>query len=96
MALVVPTLSLTPDLSTQVADLQSRVAALEAVIQIPSPGIVTIQATSISISTRSFDLKTDTTLSLSAGTNFNLKATGSATLLSNTTMTIKGAILNLN
>jgi hypothetical protein len=97
VALVAPTLSLTPDLSSQVADLQSRLAALETVIQIPSAGNVLIQAAnSIVISARAFQVNTDTTLTLTAGTNFSLKATGSATLLSNTTMTIKGSILNLN
>ena len=97
MALLTPTLSLTPDLNSQVADLQSRVAALEAVIQIPSPGNVVIQAANaIAISARTFQLNTDTTLTLTVGSNFTMKATGSATLMASATMTIKGTIVNVN
>ena len=92
MAILSTTLTpvLTPDLSTQVSDLQARVAKLEAVLQISSTGDVLI--------------KSDTAIKLDAGTTLTLKASSSATFTSATTMsvtssgtmTIKGSMVNIN
>ena len=90
MALLTPTLTLTPDLGTQVADLQARVAKLEAALQISATGDVL--------------LKSDTAIGIQAGTTVTIKSMSSATFQSNGQMTIqssgsmtlRGSMININ
>jgi hypothetical protein len=99
------TLPATTDLPKQVSDLQARVAALEAVIQIISPGTVRLKAVnSITIETGTFTMQTDTSATFRVGSNLTMRAAynadiraGLAMLLSGaTTMTIRGATVNIN
>jgi hypothetical protein len=79
-----------PDLATQVADLQARLAKIEKVLLIGSGGDVAIKADT------SFRVDAGTTITVKGMSNVTLQSSAQMTVSASGTMTIKGSTLNLN
>jgi hypothetical protein len=95
-----PLTSLTtaPDLTSRVAALEARCAALEAVLRIGSAGDVTIKsASTISMeASSSIMCKAGTNLDVVGATNVTIKAFGAMSVTSGLPMTLRGATISLN
>jgi hypothetical protein len=98
--------SLTPaDLSAIISDLQTRISALESVVKIMSPGYVVLKAANeLRIETGTLTMTTDASATFRVGTNLTMRAQCNAdfraglamNVYGTTTMTIRGATVNIN
>ena len=99
MAMVkdVPLASTSGDPHKKIAELEARIAKLEAVLKIGSGGSVQLKATSLTIeSALSLNTKAGGSITIESALSMNTKAGGSITIQSAGPMQLKGSTVDIN
>jgi len=91
-------LATTPDLATQVADLQTRLAKIESVLQVGPAGDVTLKSiSSVRISSGAdLSTKAGTSMTITASSDMSIKSGSTMSVQASGSMTMKGSVVNIN